>query len=975
MKKLCVLILFFIVCHTLQMEASQAAPLQNEVGGKAANVNLYPITVMGERSTEFSMKNSYIAQIPQVISFFDSQGRYHVAYEFIGKIYIQRYDANMNLVDSLEVKKAMSLFGGVTCDAEGNYYIVYGEPDPKYSYEDTLCVVKYNSQGNRLLKKSYGYASMQAKGYDNAALIPFQKGTCSLTINNGVLAIHYAGEMYSRGQENGILYVDMDTLELRSGYQAVSSHSHDQRIISSSDGGFLAVSQGDAYDRGFLIDKINSSLQKDGAIWNFHFREGTDECDGHCKTYAQLGGIVETQNAYVFCGSSEKPLSLEYAPFNAENYVHHGAKNLFVQVLKKDFYNYNGAQQYKLTGETRVPTGIAPDDCSKERFLTGTERDDGVVWLTDYDGDYYVENPKIVAIPNSRYVVMWEKRAYKQYLYEWEASYYAVLDENGNVIEGPIRILNTKLAGNIDPVYRDGRVYWTTSGEEGAMIHSLEIYNPIDWVPVSKIETPDIQYIPIGVPTKLSTVVYPTNATFQKLTYQTSRSDLFNIDENGYVTAQLSPSGMPVDIDVRLTSQDGLVSTVCKLAQVNFVLGNLDSDSMTIEAGTEKGFFARLAYPETYETGRCEYEFDYTVSDKAIISVEQSGTTVENMKFYVKGKKPGQSKITIKDKKGYGAVKVINVTVINQECDIYFNETPGVNGKYTRKTINYGEPLGTLPTPTREGYTFQGWYTKLDGGEKISAQTVCDGSKSYYAHWVKSEKDENGSGQDTSQDTEQGSQPGSSSEATSELTPENNYDNEKDYRYTIPVSAAGKMVASNKGLNFYEDSNGNKRCYKENGVPVVNEFTCDGIYTYYFQLDGTCMKSRLSYHPDGEHVIYFDEYGHEVFSNFANVKMTVGGEAVDDFCFFDVHGYLYVDVVTFDQTGTKLYYANEYGVMKRGEWFKFSENAMWADGNPFDKAGGEYGYATEDGSLLTNTQTYDWEGRPCYLQGNGVAVY
>ena len=34
------------------------------------------------------------------------------------------------------------------------------------------------------------------------------------------------------------------------------------------------------------------------------------------------------------------------------------------------------------------------------------------------------------------------------------------------------------------------------------------------------------------------------------------------------------------------------------------------------------------------------------------------------------------------------------------------------------------------------------------------------------------------------------------------------------------------------------------------------------------RLDGSPMKDRLAYHPDGEHVIYFDQNGHEVFTNF-----------------------------------------------------------------------------------------------------------
>lgn len=187
----------------------------------------------------------------------------------------------------------------------------------------------------------------------------------------------------------------------------------------------------------------------------------------------------------------------------------------------------------------------------------------------------------------------------------------------------------------------------------------------------------------------------------------------------------------------------------------------------------------------------------------------------------------------------------------------------------------------------------------------------------------------------------------------------------------------GSVFATWDGYTFRKDVDRNVRCFDASNRLVINEFKCDGTYTYFFQADGTAMKDRLSYHPDGDpkHVIYFDADGHEVFSNFANVKRTIAGDSVDDYCFFDVYGYLYVDVVTYDQEGIKLYYANEYGVMNRGQWFRFSDSAKWADGKPFDKNGGEYGYATEDGSLMVNAPTYDWEGRLCYLQGNGVAVY
>ncbi len=115
--------------------------------------------------------------------------------------------------------------------------------------------------------------------------------------------------------------------------------------------------------------------------------------------------------------------------------------------------------------------------------------------------------------------------------------------------------------------------------------------------------------------------------------------------------------------------------------------------------------------------------------------------------------------------------------------------------------------------------------------------------------------------------------------------------------------------------NHYYDANGNL---------VKDAFFCDGTYTYFLQADGTPMKDRLTYHPDGEHIIYFDSEGHEVFSDFTRVLKSISGEDVYDLCFFDVFGYMYVDVLTYDKEGENLYYANQYGVIEESGWFQFA---------------------------------------------------
>lgn len=52
-------------------------------------------------------------------------------------------------------------------------------------------------------------------------------------------------------------------------------------------------------------------------------------------------------------------------------------------------------------------------------------------------------------------------------------------------------------------------------------------------------------------------------------------------------------------------------------------------------------------------------------------------------------------------------------------------------------TVTYAKPYGALPSPSRSGKSFTGWFTGAYGGEKVSSSTVVDKANSHtlYAHW------------------------------------------------------------------------------------------------------------------------------------------------------------------------------------------------------------------------------------------------
>ena len=62
----------------------------------------------------------------------------------------------------------------------------------------------------------------------------------------------------------------------------------------------------------------------------------------------------------------------------------------------------------------------------------------------------------------------------------------------------------------------------------------------------------------------------------------------------------------------------------------------------------------------------------------------------------------------------------------NGSTDSFEDATTGTNGK-----------LATLPTPSRgEHYTFDGWFTEKNGGDKVTTDTVFSTNSTVYAHWT-----------------------------------------------------------------------------------------------------------------------------------------------------------------------------------------------------------------------------------------------
>ncbi|MEE0548387.1 MAG: S-layer homology domain-containing protein, partial [Peptococcaceae bacterium] len=70
---------------------------------------------------------------------------------------------------------------------------------------------------------------------------------------------------------------------------------------------------------------------------------------------------------------------------------------------------------------------------------------------------------------------------------------------------------------------------------------------------------------------------------------------------------------------------------------------------------------------------------------------------------------------------------------------IGYEITFDANGGQCDTTSMYTDTTGklsALPTPTRGGYTFDGWFTEQSGGTAVTTETVYDKNTTLYAHWT-----------------------------------------------------------------------------------------------------------------------------------------------------------------------------------------------------------------------------------------------
>ncbi len=152
------------------------------------------------------------------------------------------------------------------------------------------------------------------------------------------------------------------------------------------------------------------------------------------------------------------------------------------------------------------------------------------------------------------------------------------------------------------------------------------------------------------------------------------------------------------------------------------------------------------AHKYPFETNDPKYRWE--VSDVCVITFMDGETTLQTLYL-----KPGEMPVYTEDqptKDGYKFTGWNTPIVAATEDATYtaqfeaiaegskcvtFNSNGGNEGlQYVY--VASGAAVGTLPTATKDGYTFDGWFTEASAGTQINAETTISEDVTYYAHYT-----------------------------------------------------------------------------------------------------------------------------------------------------------------------------------------------------------------------------------------------
>lgn len=404
--------------------------------------------------------------VSPVTQFKYSDGSACIAVHEGDELNVQRISSDGTLSTIFKTKLKHPEYGTITCDAEGNFYVVTGEVADKNTQnrkQQTIFITKYNKSGKEVWTTGNDGSSSLQYYHDDGhnTQLPFDSGV-SAAVSGNRIAVNYGRFMYNGHQGNSIWVVGTNTMANLRDVAWISTHSFAHRTVPVTRGeqnGFVFLSEGDCYPRAFSTYAITfNSIRVDTYKYNdpFHFWVEENALDKKAygqlnNNYAHLAGMVALKtNDIALVGTAAPALSAECKTQKEQ---------LFIQIYDPFRDVKNPVNYTTYTDEYR--TGLSGGN--------GNEKvtDYGIKWLdVALEDDATIENPQVLATDDDRIVIIYEKGNRYPWTVGWhwkryDGIWYMILDNKGNVVQEEQLFSKTARLNPCEmPVYSDGSIYW-----------------------------------------------------------------------------------------------------------------------------------------------------------------------------------------------------------------------------------------------------------------------------------------------------------------------------------------------------------------------------------------------------------------------------------------------------------------------------------------------------------------------------------
>ncbi len=693
------------------------------------------------------------------------------------EVTLEEYDENFIYQGTLPaIEVELSQFVDfLACDT-GYFFLFSGTNPEEQDSVEVVRVVFYDKEWNRINSASITGANTTG-----------QVKTADMALSGDHLLIHTCHQMYADSsgvnhQANMHFTVDVETMEVLVEASAVRytgtgyvSHSFQQFLDVSSDGFIVTGDHGDAYPRSIplfswpVADQVGASTSNSSyptmsepfSIYGDYSATGYGNTTG-----LRLGGLEVGSEAVMVVGSS---LPQDEGIVNGSGETDF---NVFVATTPRDNFTTEASSQTWITeydGTTYASNPFLVEVTEDAFLLLWNEFGEGTFdrlhWTTlDGKGEQIGEIYSGIGLLSEVQPVLSQEGEVAWYTTLNSAPTFYTLDLSTNEVTehsvavetsitlsaealsltvGETATVSATVVPEITPsteitwsVNEEDLVTLTPSGNtvsvEGVGVGTCQLTATVEGVSVSipvtitkeeELQTEvtslqlDVETLTLSLEESYPLVVTfsPTDATETEITWTSSQDSVARVSTTGVVTAVSQGEAA-----ITATAQNGVSASCVVTVEENDIKEytiTFDPQGGTLLTGGTQltdadGFLSSLPVPT-----RSSFTFQgwyTTITGGTLVTTATAFT--EDTTLYAR----------------WEAVESTEVVTVT------FDPNGGSltdTSLDTLETLESGVLSGAPPIPTREGYTFLGWYTALTEGELVTASTVFYDNATVYALW------------------------------------------------------------------------------------------------------------------------------------------------------------------------------------------------------------------------------------------------